>query len=149
MPVDIPPLRVWTFIPVTGQIISRQVIVDDGGGKISTPGKEPRKVSPLSPPSTLSTQSPLSPEAPTVVGTTLPSVVQPKGTVVTPGKRKNTEPDGDEEQSDPDGEAEPEEGGDLSIEDELAKLEALQSKGRAGKKNEAAAKKKVRAGKKD
>jgi hypothetical protein len=144
--IEIPPLRVWTFIPVTSQIISRQVIVEDGT-TVATPGKQQRKESP---------QSPQSPETPgdiqgsgSALGTKLPSVVQPKGNVVTPGKRKaqDDEGDGDDGEGDDGDDGEGGDGdvdGDLNIEDELAKLEALQGKGRKKKEEGANPKKKPR-----
>ena len=143
--IDIAPLRIWTFLPVTGQIISRQVIVEDGSNvKVTTPGKSRIVLASCS-------QSPETPGdvkgSGSVLGTKLPTVTQPKGNIVTPGKRKNKgekEEEKEDEEDDEDDDGEQDDGEEPSVEDELAKLEAMQAKGRKKKATEESAKKKPR-----
>ena len=144
--IDIAPLRIWTFLPVTGQIISRQVIVEDGSNvKVTTPGKPQRKES------APSSQSPETPGdvkgSGSALGTKLPTVTQPKCNIVTPGKRKNKgekEEEKEDEEDDEDDDGEQDDSEETNVEDELAKLEAMQAKGRKKKATEESAKKKPR-----
>lgn len=135
--INIPPLRVWTFIPVTGQIISRQVIVDDistGSSSHGTPAKSKRKAVPDTP-ETDGKQDTEAQGSGSAAGKKLPLVPKPKGKIATPNTEDGTQLDDDEEDGD---EAEEVEEDGTSIEDELAKLEALQTKTR--KKKETAGK---------
>ena len=138
-PIDIPPLRIWTFIPVTGQIISRQVIVQDGTKVVATHAKPKPKASPET---AEAKESKELPGSGSTSGNKLPTVTKPKGSVITPGGEDVKNEDDDDPQEEAEEEAT--ESGVGNIEEELKKLEALQKQSRKQKGDGEPAKKKPR-----
>jgi hypothetical protein len=114
--VNLPPLRVFTFIPVTGQIISRQVLVEEGSaasaGTTTTPTKANNSAT-ITP-----TKGPTGKGTPT--GAQTPVAPKPIGTVHT--ESLENEPKGSESGE----EGESGEDGD-NLEAELKKLESMQA----------------------
>jgi hypothetical protein len=120
----LPPLRLWTFVPVTGQILSRIVVVENkekGDDADEASDKKKKKKASESTPDKKSGV----PE--------VPAVKKPKGSVVTPGKGSKGDEDNDaaddddEEEDDGDDEAGAE-GEDLDS--ELQKIEAMTASGK-------------------
>ncbi len=136
--ISVPPLRVYTFIPVTGQIISRQVVVEQAAPE-SAASAEPSSPAPA-PAAAKAKAKAAAVGAGSAAGLQPPQVPNPVGQVVTGG---NANADGEEAEEDDedDGEAEEED-----LEAELKKLETLnkkktKKKGLAGQKKESKAKK--------
>ena len=133
-PVALPPLRVWTFIPLTGQIISRQVVVE---------GESSESAVTVSTASTASAGSPRQPKAVTPVkkvknpvgvgspaGTQPPTVPNPVGEVVAGGAKASLEEGEEAEDAEEDDEGVADED-DLEV--ELKKLESMSGKKNKGK----------------
>ena len=137
--ISLPPLRVYTFIPVTGQIISRQVVVEQGSPE-SAEGAVPA----LPAPAAKAKAKAAAVGAGSAAGLQPPPAPNPVGQVVAGGK---SNVDGKEAADDDvDGEEEEEEeDGKVDLEAELKKLETLQrgkkKKGSAGQNVEPKAKK--------
>ena len=137
--ISLPPLRVYTFVPVTGQIISRQVVVEQGSPE-SAEGAVPALPAPAA---TKAKAKAAAVGAGSAAGLQPPQVPNPVGQVVTGGKSNI---DGKEAADDDvDGEEEEEEE-EVDLEAELKKLETLQrgkkkKKGSAGQNVEPKAKK--------
>ena len=122
--VVIPPLRVWTFIPVTGQILSRQVLMDnESSPSKATPDRPDPKVSAASSGSTNAVNT----------GKIAPSTETPQGKVIVGAG--GTADDGDDDGDNEDGEDQ-EDGDEANdnLEEELKKLEALTQVGDKSKK---------------
>ena len=134
--ISLPPLRVYTFVPVTGQIISRQVVVEQGSPE-SAEGAVPALPAPAA---TKAKAKAAAVGAGSAAGLQPPQVPNPVGHVVTGGKSNI---DGKEAADDDvDGEEEEE----VDLEAELKKLETLQrgkkkKKGSAGQNVDSKAKK--------
>jgi hypothetical protein len=137
--ISLPPLRVYTFIPVTGQIISRQVVVEQGSPE-SAEGAVPA----LPAPAAKAKAKAAAVGAGSAAGLQPPPAPNPVGPMVAGGK---SNVDGKEAADDDvDGEEEEEEEGEVDLEAELKKLETLQrgkkkKKGSAGQNVEPKAKK--------
>jgi len=141
--ISLPPLRVYTFVPVTGQIISRQVVVEQGSPE-SAEGAVPALPAPAA---TKAKAKAAAVGAGSAAGLQPPQVPNPVGQVVAGGKSNidskeaaDNTVDGEEEKE------EEEEEGEVDLEAELKKLETLQRgkkkmKGSAGQNVEPKAKK--------
>jgi len=142
--ISLPPLRVYTFIPVTGQIISRQVVVEQGSPE-SAEGAVPALPTPAA---AKAKAKAAAVGAGSAAGLQPPQVPNPVGQVVAGGKSNidgkeaaDDDVDGEEEE-----EEEEEEEAEVDLEAELMKLETLQrgkkkKKGSAGQNVEPKAKK--------
>jgi hypothetical protein len=116
MPISLPPLRVYTFIPVTGQIISRTVVPEEvDAAKPKTPVK--RKVM-----ESAESATPTS----TAGGSAkkIPTVPTPKGEVQTPTAKNEDDTPEDEQNTDQEADGT----GAVDLEAELQALEALSAK---------------------
>jgi hypothetical protein len=137
--ISLPPLRVYTFIPVTGQIISRQVVVEQGSPE-SAEGAVPALPAPAAAKAKVKAAAV---GAGSAAGLQPPQVPNPVGQVVAGGKSNIDSKEAADD--DVDGEEEEEEG-EVDLEAELKKLETLQrgkkkKKGSAGQNVEPKAKK--------
>ena len=138
--ISLPPLRVYTFIPVTGQIISRQVVVEQGSPE-SAEGAVPALPTPAA---AKAKAKAAAVGAGSAAGLQPPQVPNPVGQVVAGGKSNIDSKEAADD--DVDGEEEEEEG-EVDLEAELKKLETLQrgkkkeKKGSAGQNVEPKAKK--------
>ncbi len=129
--ISVPPLRVYTFIPVTGQIISRQVVVEQASPESAESAESP------APAAAKAKAKVAAVGAGSAAGIQPPQVPNPVGQVVAGGNAKADSDDAEDEDADI-GEAE--EGDDLEA--ELAKLETLnKKKSKAGQKKESKSKK--------
>ena len=142
--ISLPPLRVYTFIPVTGQIISRQVVVEQGSPE-SAEGAVPALPAPAA---TKAKAKAAAVGAGSAAGLQPPQVPNPVGQVVAGGKSNIDSKEAADDDVDGEEEEEEEEEGDVDLEAELMKLETLQrgkkkkkKKGSAGQNVEPKAKK--------
>ena len=129
-PVALPPLRVWMFISLTGQIINRQVVVEGESSEpavstASAGSPPPKAVTPVK-----KVKNPVGVGSP--AGTQPPTVPNPVGEVVAGGAKASLEEEGEEagdaEEDDQEGVADEDD-----LEAELKKLESMSGKKNKGK----------------
>ena len=142
--ISVPPLRVYTFIPVTGQIISRQVVVEQAAPE-SAASAEPSSPAPA-PAAAKAKAKAAAVGAGSAAGLQPPQVPNPVGQVGTGGKSNIDGKEAADDDVDGEEEEEEEEEGEVDLEAELKKLETLQrgkkkKKGSAGQNVEPKAKK--------
>lgn len=130
-PITLPPLKTWTFIPVTGQIIARLVVVDSDAAAPTAKAKAKATTTAKAPAAAKATAKATAKAKATASGKEVPSPAAPKGDIaVGTGSEEPAEDEAEDAEEEAD-----DDGGDL--EEELKELEAMTDTGTKKRKGAA------------